>query len=313
MAASFKHYIFALSALAGVYSAQLTVGIFSSDDGERTIAQVESQVTLSQENVLAQITKKQESISANIALVELQLKEASELKTLKSLKELRQKHEKLKRESAESQELFKNNVQTFLATQDDTFDPAQVEEGMAVIAGLEDQLSDAFNLSMIDEKIAEHRDNTIDSLQSLVCEQRLSISSLKDDLSSKIAELSKLIESRREQPSSLFSPNFAMPWTQMFQPFSQHFNPFSFFMGGFGPLMNMGGQDLGSAMALTQNNFYGKVSFDQYSFKLPEFKQAARDPSQVQNAPQVQQHVPPAELIVPSADRGQTGSESFSF
>lgn len=318
MAFKFKNYAFAATAMMGVYSAQLMVGFLPSDDAVRTIAQVEAQVVLSAENVMAEIEKQSQAITARLEKHESFKAKIEELSKVKELKKLEAQHSKLVQDSVESHDLFKKNVEAFVAAQSEEFDRSAIEEAMANLDEKQFNLTVSFASFKVEDAIAvardneaEQRDSKISELQGLLCEQRQNIADLKDELSKKLSEITDLISSKKEEQATtaLASSEFELPWAQMQSPFSQFFNPFSFLSGGlsqFSSIPGMGQQmsfGMGMSNGYTQNNFYGPTSFNAYSFMLPKMQMPMREPSQIQT------HQPPADLMIPSVDRG-TGISS---
>lgn len=326
MAFSFKHYAFAATALVGVYSAQISVGFIGHDHAERTIAQVAVQVELTSENVMEQIAKQNESILERISKAEEQLQQAQEISKVSELKDLKAKHKKHLSESLESYDLFQKNVDNFLATQVAEFDRTAIDEAMANLSQAQLNLSSSFNQSKIEEFIVAARDNEaaardekMGTLQAMLCQQKESLSALKEELSDKLAELTKLISSSSDQGvaargEDIYSPNFQMPWTQMSSPFAAMMNPFSFLSGGMNNFMgmqDMGQMDFGRGLGFTQNNFYGPTSFNTYSMMMPKMpQQRQRGPSQQVVKPE---HVPPANVVIPSAQRVSIPEVSMGF
>lgn len=312
MAFKFKNYAFAAVAMAGVYSAQITVGFLPTDDAVRTIAQVEVQAVLSAENIMDEIAKQSGSLDTKLEKHEALMAKIEELTKVKQLKELKAEHSQLVKNSVESHDLFKKNVEAFVAAQSEEFDRSAIEEAMANLDEKQFKLTESFASFKVDEAIAiardneaDERDSKISELQGLLCEQRQSLSDLKDELSKKLSEITDLIASREAPSAALTSTEFELPWAQLQMPFSQFFNPFSFLSGGTNPFSSMNEQMssiFDASQGLTQNNFYGPTSFNAYSFMLPEMQMPMRNPSQTMIAP-------PVNLEIPSVDRG-TGISS---
>lgn len=321
MAFKFKNYAFAVTAMVGVYSAQITVGFLPTDDAVRTIAQVEVQAVLSAENIMDEIAKQSGSLDSKLEKHEALMAKIEELTKVKQLKELKAEHSQLVKNSVESHDLFKKNVEAFVAAQSEEFDRSAIEEAMANLDEKQFKLTESFASFKVDEAIAiardneaDERDSKISELQGLLCEQRQSLSDLKDELSKKLSEITDLIGSREEPSSALASTQLELPWAQLQMPFSQFFNPFSFLSGGlnqFSSIPGMGQQmsfGLGMNSGLTQNNFYGPTSFNAYNFMLPQMQVPMREPSQVQA------HQPPLDIMIPSVDRGAgASSEAVVF
>ena len=334
MAFSFKHYAFAATALAGIYSAQISLNFVHSDHADRTIAQVQSQVELTAENIVEEINKQNEAAKAGIAKAEEQLQKASESGKVAELKEIKAKHQQDLKDAMESDDLFKKNVENFLAAQVAEFDRSAIDEAMANLS--EQRLAHlaSFNKQKIESLIVEARDSEaakrdekMGALEAMLCQQKESLSALKDELSAKLEELSKLISSSSSssavaQGEDIYSPDFQMPWAQMPNPFATMMNPFSFLSGGMNNFMGMGmGQQssmfgMGGSAGFTQNNFYGPTSFNAYNLAMPRMPMGQREPSQVQMAAPVQQqqaHVPAANVMIPTFERTSVPVETLSF
>lgn len=319
MSFSIKHYAFAVTALAGIYSAQISVGFFSGDHAQRTIAQIDEQVVLSAENIEAEIAKKSESKLAKIEAIKAELEKISEVSDSKELKELLANHREDLKFQIESYDLFKKNVETFIAAQADDFDVSAIEASMIKLSEEQLQLVSSYDAKKFEEAIVvakdkeeAARDQKISSLEQMLCQQKESLTALKDELSAKLSELTELISSTDRKPEpTIYDPGFAMPWAQMPMPFQMMMNPFSFMMGsqfggaemsnpyqmgmdpGFG-LMDMSGFGLGNS-GYTQNNFYGPTSFNAFNY-LNTMK---REPSQAEKPA----HVPAANVFVPNVNR----------
>ncbi|MBH48208.1 MAG: hypothetical protein CME71_08570 [Halobacteriovorax sp.] len=334
MAFSFKHYAFAATALAGIYSAQISLNFIQPDHADRTIAQVQSQVELTAENIVEEINKQNEAAKAGIAKAEEQLQKASESGKVAELKEIKAKHQQDLKDAMESDELFKKNVENFLAAQVAEFDRSAIDEAMANLS--EQRLAHlaSFNKQKIESLIVEARDSEaaardqkMGALEAMLCQQKESLSALKDELSGKLEELSKLISSSSSssvvaQGEDIYSPDFQMPWAQMPNPFATMMNPFSFLSGGMNNFMGMGQQSSmfgmgGGFPGFTQNNFYGPTSFNAYNLAMPRMPMGQREPSQVQMAAPVQQqqqaHVPAANVMIPTFERTSVPVETLAF
>lgn len=323
MSFSFKHYAFAAVALAGVYSAQISVGFISGDHAVRTIAQIDEQVVLTAENIMQEIAKKSESKLAKIEDVKAQLIKIDEISDSKELKEILANHKEDLKLQIESYDLFKNSVDAFIAAQIDDFDISAIEASMIKLSEEQLQLVSSYDAKKIEQAIVvakdkeeQARDQKISSLEQMLCQQKESLTALKDELSAKLTELTDLISSTDRKPEpTIYDPGFAMPWAQMPMPFQMMMNPFSFLMGsqfggqqmsnpysmgmdpGFG-LMDMSGFGLGNN-GYTQNNFYGPTSFNAYNYL--NTMNSARGPSQAQQ--QQPAHIPDASVVIPSVDR----------
>ncbi len=321
MSFSFKHYAFAVTALAGIYSAQISVGFIGGDHAQRTIAQIDEQVVLSAENIEAEIAKRSESKIAKIEAIKADIERIGEISDSKELKELLANHREDLKFQIESYDLFKKNVETFIAAQTDDFDVSAIEASMIKLSEEQLQLVSSYDAKKFEEAIViakdkeeEARDQKISSLEQMLCQQKESLTALKDELSAKLSELTELISSTDRKPEpTIYDPGFAMPWAQMPMPFQMMMNPFSFMMGsqfggaemsnpyqmgmdpGFG-LMDMSGFGLGGN-GYTQNNFYGPTSFNAYN-NLSNFNMS-RGPSQAEKPA----HVPAANAFVPNVDR----------
>ena len=307
MSKSYKPYAFAVLALAGVYSAQLTVDFMPQYDVIRSIAQ-EEVVELTAENVMAELEKHRQFLVVTSEKSSYQLADAEKTSDVSKLEEISKEHKKLHTELNESHRLFKLKVENFLSAQAEDFDRSAIEELMANLDEKHYQAESGFNFIRLKEVIAEAKEKRakehsekIASLENMLCEQRQSIADLKEELSSKLSSLTELLTGRSFISSSpLTSPDFAMPWANLQAPFTQMFNPFSFLFGGASQFQGFGQMP---QFGLTQNNFYGKTSFESYSFKLPTLDQvqAARGPSQAQPTGPQQ---PPQQLVVPVSTRG---------
>ena len=339
MAFSFKHYAFAATALAGIYSAQISLNFVSNDHAQRTIAQVQSQVELTAENIVVEIEKQNEASKAGIAKAEEQLQKASESGKVAEIKELKAKHQQDLKDAMEVDELFKKNVENFLAAQVAEFDRTAIDEAMANLSEQRLLHLAAFNKRKFDDLIVEARDSEaakrdekMGALEAMLCQQKESLSALKEELSSKLEELTKLISSSSRssvvaQGEDIYSPDFQMPWAQMANPFATMMNPFSFLSGGMNNFMGMGmGMDQQSQMfgmgggfpGFTQNNFYGPTSFNAFNMAMPRMPMPQRGPSQMQQAAaqqaaQVQAHIPAADVMIPAATRSTVPEESLAF
>ncbi len=319
MSFSFKHYAFAATALAGVYSAQLSVGFFQPDDAVRTIAQVEEQVVLTAENIVEEINKKSLKKAEKLEAIKAQLAKIEEVSDSKELKALLAQHKADLKAAIESHDIFKTDVENFIAAQEDTFDISAIEESMMKLSEEQLKLISEFNNQKFEEAIVvakdkeeAQRDEKISSLEQMLCQQKESLTALKDELSEKLSKLTDLISSTDQKPEpTIYDPGFAMPWAQMPMPFQMMMNPFSFLMGsnsqqagnpysmgmdpGFG-LMDMSAFGLGGS-GMTQNNFYGPTSFNAFnSMMMPQRREPSQSDVQ-QNQEGV--HVPPEQAFVP--------------
>ncbi len=319
MSFSFKHYAFAATALAGVYSAQISIGFFQPDDAVRTIAQVEEQVVLTAENIVEEINKRAASRGKKLEEVKAQIAKIEEVSSSKELKALLAQHNADSKAAFLSHEAFKKEVDNFIAAQDESFDASAIEEAMMKLSEEQLKLISEFSYQKFEEAIVvakdkeeAQRDEKISSLELMLCQQKESLTALKDELSEKLSKLTDLISSADQKPEpTIYDPGFAMPWAQMPMPFQMMMNPFSFLMGsssqagspysmgmdpGFG-LMDMSGFGLGNN-GFTQNNFFGPTSFNAFnSMMMPQ----RREPSQ--SAVQAPIHTPPESVVVPSAPR----------
>ncbi len=318
MATSLKHYAFAALALTGVYSAQLSVGFFSHDDAARTIAQVEI-VELTLENVTEQIHKRDKELKDKAAAIKSDIANASSDMSVSELKELHQRHKQIEKDVLSDNSAFERSVEALVAAQDAEFDRFQIDEALAQLRHSYALIYGAFDFAKLEQttdqardREAVARDQKIQKLEGLLCEQNREVRSLRDELSAKLDELRELVST--QQPATQ-APNF-------FSPFQFPFFQSPFQMSAMGPMGSMGsmGQGMNSWMSpfsfmlgadsgYTQNNFYGQTSFNAFSMPAvrPEmFQQQAREPSQVEAPLQGMN-------FIPSVERSNGLQESFSL
>lgn len=316
MSKSYKPYAFAVLALAGVYSAQLTVDFMPQYDVIRSIAQEEA-VELTAENIKEEVEKHRQFVIDSKKASAEKLEEAKKLTDHKDILKIKKEYNKAQSSFYSEHYSKEAKLKSFISSLSEEEFKTELGKSMVEISELffsdssnpdelfEDLIADA--LALRADKNAEK----IASLETMLCEQRQSIADLKEELSSKLSGLTELLTGRSFISSSpLTSPDFDMPWANLQMPFAQMFNPFSFLFGGANQFQ---GFTQMPQFGLTQNNFYGKTSFENYSFKLPSLEQvqAARGPSQAQSPAQ---HVPPQNVVVPMSTRGLGhSSEAVAF